>query len=131
MADAVRLEGFKEFRRDLKRLEPEVEKELRKDIKVIATGIAGQAAGAAQSFAVTGKYAKSIRAYVTAKGASVGSRLSQAGVLHFGGTIEPRGVPITIKARPVISDALDKRANRIVEDFGDAIEDAARRTGWR
>ena len=120
--------GFKEFRRDLKRLQPEAEKALRKDIKAAA----GKVALAAQATAprVTGAYAKSIRPYVTARGASVGSRLPQAGVLHFGGTIRPRGVPITFPARPVISLALDRQTDRIVDDLGDAIEQAARRVGW-
>jgi phage gpG-like protein len=68
---------------------------------------------------------------VTARGASVGSRLPQAGVLHFGGTIRPRGVPIAFPARPVISEAVDRNTDRIVNELGDAVEQAARRTGWR
>jgi phage gpG-like protein len=127
---AVRLEGFKEFRRDLKRLEPEAEKALRKDIKAAAGKVAVAAAASASVFARTGKYAKSIRPYVTARGASVGSRLPQAGVLHFGGTIRPRGVAITFPARPVVGEALDRQTDRIVEEVGDAIEQAAIRAGW-
>lgn len=124
----VRLEGFREFRRDLRKLEPEVEKQLRADVKVIAARIALEARGAAVKR--TGKYAASIRPYVTAKGASIGSRLPQAGVLHFGGTIRPRGVDITITARPVISTAVDRQTDRIVDEMGDAIERAATRAGW-
>lgn len=124
----VRIEGLREFHRDLKKLEPEVAKDLRKDIKAAAKRVATQAAAAAPS--VTGKYAKSIRPYVTVRGASVGSRLPQAGVLHFGGTIRPRGVPIVFPARPVVSDALDKQTDRLIDEFGDAVENAARRAGW-
>jgi hypothetical protein len=40
VADPVRVEGLREFRRDLKRLEPEVAKELRKDIKAAAEKVA-------------------------------------------------------------------------------------------
>lgn len=131
MADpAVHVEGLKEFRRDLKRLEPEVAKELGKDLKTIAGKVAAGASAAAQSFAVTGEYARSIRPYVTGTKATVGSRLPQAGVLHFGGTIQPRGVPIVIKPRPVISIVLDRSTDRIVEEFGDAVEAAARLAGW-
>ena len=126
--NAIRLEGFKEFRRDLKKLEPDVDKELRKDIRAAAAKVAVAAAVSAPR--VTGEYAKSIRPYVTARGVSVGSRLPQAGVLHWGGTIRPRGVDIKFPARPVISDALDKQTDRIVEDLGDAVDRAARRAGW-
>lgn len=130
MADVVRIEGAKEFRRDLKRLQPEVEKLLRGDIKTIAAGVAGEAQARARSFARTGKYERSIRPYVSGLKAQVGSRLPQAGVLHWGGTIKPRGVPIVFKSRPVISEALDRRTDKIVDEFGDAIEQAARRAGW-
>ena len=126
--DPVRLEGFREFRRDLKKLEPAVDKQLRKDLAVVAARVATEAkAGAPRR---TGKYAGSIRPYVTTKGVSIGSRLPQAGVLHFGGTIKPRGVPITIIARPVVSAAVDRNTDRIVDGMGDAIEQAARNAGW-
>lgn len=131
MADPpVRLEGFKEFRRDLKKLEPDVAKRLQQDIKQAAGKVASSASSAAQSYAKTGKYARSIKPYVTAKGASVGSRLPQAGVLHYGGTIRPRGVPIKFPARPVISTALDQQTDQIINDLGDAVEQAAKHAGW-
>jgi hypothetical protein len=126
--NAVRLEGFKEFKRDLKKLQPAVEKEFRKDIATAAKKVAAEAASRAPS--VSGTYARSIKPYVTARGVSIGSRLPQAGVLHFGGTIRPRGVPITFKPRPVVSDALDRRTDEIVDALGDAVDTAARKAGW-
>jgi hypothetical protein len=124
----VHLEGFREFRRDLRKLEPEVDKRFRADLKGIGARIAAEARSAAPTR--TGAYARSIRPYVTAKGITVGSRLPQAGVLHWGGTIRPRGVDITIRARPVISEAVDRNTDRIVDSMGDAVEDAARNAGW-
>jgi phage gpG-like protein len=126
--EGVRLEGFREFRRDLRKLEPAVAKGLSADIKAAAAKVAADARATAPH--VTGKYAASIRPYVTARGASVGSRLPQAGVLHYGGTIQPRGVPITFPARPVVSEALDRRTDQIVDEVGDAVERAARAAGW-
>jgi hypothetical protein len=128
VADTVRVEGLRELRRDLKRLEPLVAKELTKDIRAAAGKVAVDAAAHAPRR--TGAYARSIRPYVTARGASVGSRLPQAGVLHWGGTISPRGVPITFEPRPVISDALERRVDGLVDDLGDAVERAAKRVGW-
>lgn len=129
MADpAIRVEGLRELRRDLRKLQPAVAKELQKDLRDAAGKVAQEARARAPR--VTGRYARSIRPYVTAKGVSVGSNLPQAGVLHFGGTIRPRGVPITFKPRPVVSDAVDKATDRIIDDLGDAIEAAARKAGW-
>lgn len=128
MAESVHVTGLREFQRDLKRLEPEVAKLLRSDIKGVAERVAVEARASAVQR--TGAYAKSIRPYVTTRGASIGSRLPQAGVLHFGGTIRPRGVPIVFPRRPVVSEAVDRHTDRLVHELGDAVEAAARRTGW-
>jgi phage gpG-like protein len=125
---AVHVEGLRELQRDLKRLEPEVAKLLRSDIKAVAGRVALEARATAVKR--TGRYAGSIRPYVTLRGASVGSRLPQAGVLHFGGTIRPRGIPIVFPARPVISQAVDRNTDRLVHEMGDAVEQAALRVGW-
>jgi hypothetical protein len=130
MAEQVVVQGLREFRRDLKRLEPAVEKELRKDIKLVAARVAVEASAAARSFSRTGAFAASIRPYVSGTKAQIGSRLPQAGVLHFGGTIRPRGVPIVFKPRPVVSLAVDRNTDRIVDGIGDAVEQAALRVGW-
>jgi phage gpG-like protein len=124
----VRVEGLRELNRDLKRLEPETAKLLRTDIRAIAERVAIEARATAPRR--TGTYARSIRTYVTQRGANIGSTLPQAGVLHFGGTIRPRGVPIVFPARPVISQAVDRNADRLVDEMGDAVEQAALRVGW-
>jgi hypothetical protein len=128
MRDEIRVEGLREFQRDLKRLEPETAKLLRADIRATAARVAVEARANAPR--LTGRYAKSIRPYVTAKGVSIGSRVPYAGIVHWGGTIQPRGVPITFPARPVISDAVDHNADRLINELGDAVETAAHRTGW-
>lgn len=128
MAEQVYVQGLREFRRDLKRLEPETAKLLRADIRAIAVRVAAEAQ--ANAVRRTGTYARSIRPSVTARGASIGSRLPQAGVLHWGGTISPRGVPIVFPARPVISEAVDRNTDRLVHELGDAVETAALRVGW-
>lgn len=132
MADrdaGVRVEGLREFRRDLKRVNPAVSRELAAGLKTAAKRVADEAKTRAPR--KTGAYADSFRVYAAKGGFSVGSRLPQAGVLHWGGTIRPRGVPITFKPRPVVMDAAEHQADRIVKDVGDAIETAARKAGWK
>jgi hypothetical protein len=129
MADrnaGVRVEGLREFRRDLRRVSPALDKELRGDIKKITESVAAEARGSAVRR--TGAYAASIRAYA---GGVVGSRLPQAGVLHWGGTIRPRGVDITFRARPVVLQAVEHQSDRIVDRMGDAVDRAAKNAGWK
>jgi hypothetical protein len=132
MADSrnvnVRVEGLREFRRDLRKLSPEVNRELTRELKTVAEPIAAEARALAPKR--TGRYAASIRVYAAGAKVSIGSRLPQAGVLHWGGTIRPRGVPITFKRRPVIMEAADQQSERIVDGVGDAVERAARKAGW-
>lgn len=124
----VRVEGLREFRRDLKRVSPEVNAHLRDEMKRLGETVAAEARSAAVKR--TGRYASSIRAYAAGPGVAVGSRLPQANVLHWGGTIRPRGVDITFQQRPVISQAVERHENQIVDRVGDMIERAARRGGW-
>ena len=124
----VRVEGVREFRRALKRVSPELDKTLRVEIRGIGASVAAEA----QSRAVrqTGTYARSIRVYTSGVKVSVGSRLPQAGVLHWGGTIRPRGVPIVFPRRPVVYEAVERQNDKIVDRVGDAVERAARNAGW-
>jgi hypothetical protein len=125
----VRVEGLREFRRDLKRVSPAVNREFGRDLKRAGESVAVEAR--AHAVKRTGEYAGSIKVVAARGGVAVGSRLPQANVLHWGGTIRPRGAPITFRARPVISEAADHQANRLLEAGGDAVERAARLAGWR
>lgn len=124
----VRVKGLREFRRDLKRLSPAVNRELTRELKTVAEPVAADARAHAPK--LTGEYAASIRVYTTGTKVSIGSRLPQAGVLHWGGTIRPRGVPIHFKPRPVVMEAADRQSHEIVDGLGDAVERAARKVGW-
>lgn len=127
---SIKIEGLNELRRSLHKLEPDVEKLLRADIRVIAQDVATEAQERARSFARTGRFMRSIKPYSSGLRAVVGSNLPQAGVLHWGGTIHPRGVPIVFPARPVISEAVAHQEEGIVNRMADAIDQAARNAGW-
>lgn len=124
----VSVEGLTQFRRDLKRLDRELDRDLRLEIRKAAATVAAEAAAAAPR--QSGALAKSIRPYVAGANVSVGSTLPYAGVVHFGGTIQPRGTPITFKPTEFISHAVDRSTDRLVDEIGDAIETSALRAGW-
>ncbi len=130
MADVrVHAQGLQEFRRDLKRYEPLVERELAGAIKEAAGKVAVTAGALAPRD--SGELAQSIRPYVSGVRASIGSTLPYAGVQEFGGSISPRGAPITIRPGGFVGRAIEDHADELVEDIGDAVERAARRAGWR
>lgn len=124
----VQVNGLREFRRDLRRMRPQVDKELLAAIKAGSEKVAITAGAMAPRR--SGALAHSIRAYVSGPVASVGSPLPYAGVVHFGGVIRPRGTPILFRRNEFITQAIRDHADEIVEDIGDAVEDAARRAGW-
>lgn len=128
MEARVQTENLAQLRRDLKRLDPLIDRELRDAIKDAADKVAVTAGARAPRD--SGALAHSIRPFVSGAKASVGSTLPYAGWIEHGGTIRPRGVPITIRGAGMVSKAVEDHADQIVDDIGDGIEQAARRAGW-
>lgn len=130
MADdfAVGTDGLREFRRDLKRLDPAVARELQTELRDAAGKVAAQAALLAPRR--TGRLARSYRAFVRLRAAGVRSSLPYAPVIEYGGSIQPRGVDILFKRAEPVTRAVERQAGMIVDEFGDAVERAADKTGW-
>jgi phage gpG-like protein len=126
---AIRTQGLGELRRDMRRLAPLAAEELAESIEEAAGKVATTAGALAPRD--SGALAHSIRPYVSGARASIGSTLPYAGVVHWGGTIRPRGVPITFPATEFISRAVEDHAGELVEDIADGVDRAARRAGWR
>lgn len=131
----IRTEGLAEFRRDLRKLDKLIDRGMRDEIKDAADDVASEGRrDAPRSNRALGPgerhYADTIRPYVSGARVSIGSTHPGAGVIHFGGTIRPQGVPITFKPRPTVSEAVDEHADGLVEAIGDAVERAAYRAGW-
>ena len=125
---AVKVEGLKELRRDLRRLDKQVDRELTVAIKHAADKVTITAGALAPRR--SGDLAHSLRPSVRGATASIRSTLPYAGVVHWGGTIRPRGTPILFKRSGFITRAIRDHTNELVDDIGDAIENAARATGW-
>lgn len=125
---AVKVEGLAELRRDLRHLEPETAQQIQGVLKDAADIVAREAALLAPRR--TGALAESYRPFTRGARAGVRSRLPYAGVHEFGGTIEPRGVPILIKRSEPITRAVERQTDTIVSELGDGIERAAQSTGW-
>jgi hypothetical protein len=124
----IDVQGIREFRRDLKRLQPDIDRELRGEIREAGGVILVRARTLAPR--LTGELARSLRLSVTQRGVSIYSPLPQAPVLHWGGTIEPRGAPITFPRTEFISQAVEDRADELLDDISDGVERAALKAGW-
>ena len=130
MADpTVKIEGLRELRRVLRQTDVESARALQRGLKDAASVVATEAASRAPHR--TGELARSIRPYAAGNKAGVRSRLPYAGVVHWGGTIRPRGVPIEFKRRPFIADAVDRKTDVIVARVAVALDAAVRRAGWK
>jgi hypothetical protein len=91
----IKVEGLAAFRRDLKNIDPELQKTLRVDLLVIGQEIASEAAGKVPR-GKTGKAAGSVRAGVSGNNAYVaGGKASVPyyGWLDFGSRTPKRGQP--------------------------------------
>jgi hypothetical protein len=130
MADtvAVTTKGLGEFRRDLRRLEPLVDRELRDALREAGEKVAITAGALAPRR--SGQLAHSIRPFVSGAKVSIGSTLPRRVWCTSGGVIRPRGVPITFKPTEFITGAAEDHADELVNDIGDGVERAARRAGW-
>lgn len=128
MDATVKAIGFREFSRDMRRLDPAFAREARREYQSLGQPVLESAQGLAPR--QTGAFARTLKLSVTQRGIAIVSSHPGAGVLHWGGTIRPRGVPITFPRTLFAVRAAEAHMNRLVEGLGDAIERAADSTGW-
>lgn len=129
MADAVRIEGLADLRRDLRRAEPRVRREVTQALKEGAVVVAAAASPLAPR--KSGTLAASYRAGAAGNSAYVRSRVPYAGVQEFGGVIRPKGSPVRIRPQPAVTRALSLKEDSVVDAVGDALDGVFARTGWR
>lgn len=122
----IHVEGLSAFRRDLRRLAPEAEKQLRGDLKDIASDVAGevQSRVGARSFTYRGTATTGLRSAVR----SAGPKGYVARFREFGS--HPRGSTTFIPGRNDVGTVLERRESELIDRMGDRIMDAARKSGW-
>lgn len=132
MADGkygVEIEGLRELRRDLSAVDRDAGREVQGAIKGAVDRVAQEAASTAPRR--TGALAASYRAFTRGNVAGVRSRLVYAPVLEYGGTIKPRGAPITFPRRLIVTKAAEREADRVAGEIANEFERIADRHGWR
>lgn len=129
MANEVYVKGLAELRRDLRRTDKEALKGVQAATRAAAKIVAGEAGRIAPR--QTGELAAGYKGTTKGNRGIVYSTVPYAPVFEWGGTIAPRGAPISIRAEQPIGRALAAKQDEIIEAIGDGIEAAAGRTGWR
>jgi len=132
---AIRVEGLRELIRDLRRIDKELGRAATTHLRKIARETRDEAARRApvgkRQKPARERLHRSYRYSVTQRGASVYT-ISPYGAVHeFGGTIKPRGVPITIPRRRMIYGAIDARREGIEEELGGLLDVIAATNGFR
>lgn len=130
MADqAIRVEGLRALRRDLRGLSKDAPKALNAAFKDAAQPIVARSRQLAPRR--SGRLAASIRAGTRGDRLFIRSPLPYAGVLHWGGTVNPKGTPITFRRTEFITRAVAENQDRLISGLGDAIDGVARKHGWK
>lgn len=128
--------GLRQLRRTFKRLAPEVDKQLRADLKQDAQPILER--GRQLVPRRSGRLARSLRISVQQRGVAITSTLPYANVIHWGGTTgrgHMSGVPFSgsvfVEPSLFLSRALEENEKRVVRDMARSVDRAAVRAGWR
>lgn len=119
----MKIDGFRELRRDLKRATPEVNKALTFEMRRVANMVASDARGLAPK--LTGRLAASLKGSATQRRATVRSTLPYAGPIHWGW---PKR---NIKPQPFIQQTVERGGDRYADEVFDALDRALSRTGWK
>lgn len=133
----IRTEGLNALNRSLGKIDKELKRESVRHLRDTATKVAGTAGG----FAPKGtrplppgrkvRLADSFKGAANQRGGSVYSNLPQAPVFEHGGTIAPKGAPITIRKAGMVEKAIQHDARDIAEAVGDLLDKIGYRHGFR
>ncbi len=115
----------------LRAIQKDIEKELTKELRRIGNEARDVVRSSTHSPYLTGKTRKSVKTSVRRKSeVSLYSNLPQAPVWEFGGTIKPRGVPISIPKTNFVRGVVLGLSEDIEDRIADAFDDVAHRHGW-
>lgn len=126
---AVRIDGLTDLLKNLKKLEPEVSKELRGRLREIVKVVAADARKRAPH--KSGALAKKIVPSVTNKGAAVQSKAPHARISEFGGRHPVFGHDRWVfhPARPHVFPAVEAHRDDVQTQGSEALSDAIRKAG--
>lgn len=135
---AVRVEGLRDLRRDLRAVEKDLGKELTEALKEGAQPVVSEAQDLAPARPRSGRLRRSIKAYAVKGGVGVGSRLPYANVIHWGGTTGRGHVPgrggsgsVKVTGTEFVRRAAESKDDEVLNDIADAVDRLLTRHGFK
>lgn len=124
----IRVEGLASLRRSIRAYDRGVLKEVQAVTKHAAMIVAVEARTLAPR--QSGALAASIKPGTSGSAGIVRSPLPYASVVHYGGTISPRGTPITFQRSNFVGRALDNKRGEVIADLSRGFNELAVRNGF-
>lgn len=143
MPAGARIDGLRELRRDLRKIDKGIDRELRQELTSAAEPLRDAAAARAprgtrpipKSRRPRRRLADSLRVSLRGDTVAIRSPVPHARIVHDGGRRpvggDRGGRWIRVPARPFIADAAEGQAGRLLERLGDRVDAFARRNGFK
>jgi len=135
---AIDVEGLSEYRKALRALERGANRDLTKGLKDASRPILATAKATAPRSAITRPgyrhIGDTLKLSVRGNNLAITSNKPGARVIHWGGRhplFGNRDRWYPQRAQPFIARAIDRNRDTVVDAIGDAIDEHARRLGWR
>lgn len=130
----VNVHGLADLRRALKRIDTDLDRDVRIELKALGESIAQVARNRAPIGPAgdphRGALRSSIKVSVRQKTASIYSKLPYAAVHEWGGSIRPKGTPIQIEGRHYIVSAIEDSHDLIERRLLNTLDAVVARAGF-
>ncbi|MGI8593938.1 MAG: hypothetical protein ACR2ML_06155 [Solirubrobacteraceae bacterium] len=132
----VTVEGLRDLRRDLKRIGTDANRDARDALRRAGQKVLDKAAGDAPRGTRPLPPGRRKRLYqtgrvaVTQRAVDIRFTAPYAKVVHWGGTIRPRGAPITFRRRPFLADAAEAQMDEFVDELERELDGIFARNGY-
>ena len=125
---SVRTVGLGALNRALGRIDKDLRKQSVAHLRDVAREVRDEARP--MTPVRSGDLRRSLRYQASNRGASVSSNLPYAPVVEWGGTIQPRGVPITFPRTRMLGRSVEQNTDDIEEQIGRLFDGIARTNGF-
>jgi hypothetical protein len=128
----AKIDGLGKFRRDLRAIDSDLEKELKDNLRkrVMEARDKARSNLRSRSKDPQNRIEKTIKGSLTMRGGSLYSDHPGSAVNEHGGTISPRGTPIEIRGKSYMYDAAEEGAKAVVEELDRSFDQIAGHHGF-
>lgn len=129
---SIEVPGLAKLRRDLRAIDKGLGKALTDHLRDVAKVVRDDARAKLRERSKNpqNRIEKTVKHSVRAKGASIFSDHPGSAVQNWGGTIEPRGMPIEIKGKRYMDGAVYEHTEHVEAEMGRTLDAIADRNGF-